>query len=406
MQIFKAHYDFIKNTERYQVSYGGAGAGKSVACAQKVILLCSMIPNFNIIVMRKIMTTVRLSVFKMIVSLLEKEAIYSRCHITTSPMKIVFPNKSTINFMGLDDNEKLKSIAGTHGFWLEEADQFTETDINQIDTRLRDALPRFNKNRTQLSYNKDNEFLWYGNKLKNFMLFSFNPISIQNHLYKRFFTNIRSNVKDSLFIKKTTYLDNPILSADYIAQLNSYKEVDENFYNVYCLGNFGTPEGLVYKMPQIIHLEDFPETFDQIYYGMDFGFNNPSTLVFIGIKDKIYYIKELFYQTKLTKDELRDLVLTFKTGKNVIYCDAAEPDTIEYFRKVGINALAGNKSVAAGIKHIKTNIEKIRLCETSEKLIKEFSTYSWIKDGEEFTENPVKINDHALDALYINCIYI
>ena len=40
-------------------------------------------------------------------------------------------------FTGMDDPEKLKSIEGVTGVWMEEATEFTQEDFEQLDLRLR-----------------------------------------------------------------------------------------------------------------------------------------------------------------------------------------------------------------------------------------------------------------------------
>lgn len=400
MDIFHAHSDFFKCMTRYQVAYGGAGAGKSVVCAQKVIALCMSVPKLSIVVMRKVQVTARLSIFAMITKQIQSEGIEQACKITTSPMRVMFSNGSAINFLGLDNNDKIKSINPVHGFWLEEADQFTETDIDQIGARLRDAVPKTTNGKGTLRTDSNGNYLWFGAPIKNFMMFSFNPISIHNHLYNRFFINVTAQTRAELFIRKTTYLDNPKLSPEYVAQLSGYKGVNETYYNVYCLGEFGTPSGLVYKTPTIIEAKDWPKDYDFRYFGLDFGFNNPSALVEVIVKDRIYYVREIFHLQHLTNDEILERILAVPGFMNeTVYCDSANPGGIYYLYQNGVDAMSSNKSVRAGITHVQMTMPRLRVHESSIKLLREFHTYSWRKKGEDVLDEPVKINDHALDAM-------
>jgi len=117
-------------------------------------------------------------------------------------------------FKGLDDVERLKSITFSKGeltdVWIEEASEVEESSFNQLDIRLR------------------------GGKQKKQVIISFNPINI-THWLKRFVDDKQEN-KMSLH---TTYHDNKFIDDEYKALLESYKEKDPYYYDVYALGQWG-----------------------------------------------------------------------------------------------------------------------------------------------------------------------
>ncbi len=143
---------------------------------------------------------------------------------------------------------------------------------------------------------------------------------------------------------------------------------------------------------------DYMPECDDFIYGLDFGFNNPSALVKVGIKDGKLYAEELMHETKLTTNDLVYLLDTFGLGNCTIYCDAAEPKTIEELVRSGINAKPSVKAVKEGISMIKS--KELYITKNSSNLIKEIRNYKWKtdKDGRVLDE-PVKFMDHLCDAL-------
>lgn len=63
--------------------------------------------------------------------------LLDKCKINKTTQKIELPNGSIFLYAGLDDVEKLKSIAGITDIIIEEATEITAEDYNQLDLRLR-----------------------------------------------------------------------------------------------------------------------------------------------------------------------------------------------------------------------------------------------------------------------------
>jgi phage terminase large subunit len=84
----------------------------------------------------------------------------------------------------------------------------------------------------------------------------------------------------------------------------------------------------------------------------------------------------------------------------VIFCDAAEPQRIEEIRRAGIQARAANKNVKDGIDFIKSR--KLFIDQGSANLLKEIKSYKYKTPGNKVAntpEEPLKLNDHAMDAM-------
>ena len=127
-------------SKRYEIYYGGAGSGKSVFLTQK-LLIKAMARRRKVLVIRKFATTLKDSVFQLFIDTLKQWNIYSYCKINLSTYTITLPNDSIILFKGLDNEEKIKSIAGITDIWCEEATELTEDEFTQLDLRLRAKEP-------------------------------------------------------------------------------------------------------------------------------------------------------------------------------------------------------------------------------------------------------------------------
>lgn len=197
---------------RYLVLKGGGGSGKSIFAGRKILERVTSEPGHRWLVCRKVDKTIRHSCFEQLIGQIRDYYPNSGYKINQSDMKITFANGSMIMFSGLDNVEKLKSIYNITGIWIEEASELQMGDFNQLDIRLRGKTAYYKQ-----------------------MIISFNPISITHWLKARFFDNPdpRATVHES------TYKDNRFLDEEAIATLERFKEIDEYYYMVYCLGMWG-----------------------------------------------------------------------------------------------------------------------------------------------------------------------
>ena len=200
---------------------------------------------------------------------------------------------------------------------------------------------------------------------------------------------------------KSTYLDNLENTPQKIVdEIERMKLLDPNWYRVYGLGEVGSLEGLVFNN---FTIEDFYFDSDRKYFGLDWGFtNDPTCLVSVTEKDKTLYVDELFYRQGLTNSDISNLMEQSGLRKryDVIYCDSAEPKSIEELTRMGWiakPALKGPDSVLKGIDNLKTF--NIKISKRSLNLIKEMRNYQWQKDvNGKLINRPIGL-DHAIDAL-------
>lgn len=135
-----------------------------------------------------------------------------------------------------------------------------------------------------------------------------------------------------------------------------------------------------------------------MFYGLDFGYTNPSALVKVTHYEGANYVEEIIYQSSLTVPEMIQRLKQLIPTRAPIYADCAEPKTIEEIYKAGFNILPSDKDVWAGIVGVKSYPLYVR--HGSVNLIREMQGYKWRKDkNDEVQDEPVKANDHACDAM-------
>ena len=345
---------------RINVIKGGAGSSKSHSLAQHFILN-KMSTNSVNVVARKTLPSLKKTAFKLVLDLLGEYDIPYKLNKTDLELKV---GASTTYFLSLDDPDKIKSL-DINNVWLEEATDFTLDDFRQFKLRLR----------------RKGDL--------NQMYLSFNPVSAL-HWIKR---EVVDKDKD-VAVHTSTYKDNPFLDRDYIQDLEGLIDEDRNYYNIYTLGQWGVLEDLIYTSWKTVKV---PESFDDVSYGLDWGYNNPSSLVKIYWVDGKVVWQELLYEAKLTQQELADRVRKLVEGRAEIFVDSAEPALIDELFKRGLNADKAKKDVVAGINACKSVL--IGVTEDSPNLIKELQSYKWKQNkNSEVLDEPLKFMDHGMDA--------
>lgn len=361
---------------------GGRGSGKSWFASQKCILRCFRQPGHRIAVFRKIARTLRQSVYQRILDQLSFWKLLPFCKVNKTDMTITFPNGSQIIFLGLDESEKIKSLEGVTSVWLEEMTEFSEQDLEDIDMIIRGECGSYKQ-----------------------VIGTLNPKTSLHWIKKRFFDGRASDATTHV----STYLDNDYRDRNLDKQMADLRKRNPALAAVYADAEWGILEGLIYQPPRMEL--DYPDAFDDEVYGLDFGFNNPTALVWIGGKDiqpggdlgkGDVYLRESIYQSELTTPQLAMKMRELKVDKRArIYADSAQPGMIQELKSAGFNVLPADKgpgSVEAGIKFVQGLT--IHTLPENSNLNSEFQTYSWEVDKNgNALDKPTKFFDHLMDAM-------
>jgi phage terminase large subunit len=199
----------------------------------------------------------------------------------------------------------------------------------------------------------------------------------------------------------STIDDNPFANEEYRMILEGMKVQNKEYYNIYRLGIVGQREHVIYQPHEIIN--EFPERYNEVIYGLDFGYNSPTALLQVGEIDLEFYEKELIYQTGLTDDDIIDLMkelIPKELMNSYIYGDCERPESIEQIHRAGFNILPCVKGKGSVI-------DGIRLCQRFKyyttpdniNLLNERKGYTFKKDkNDRILEEPLKWKDHLMDA--------
>ena len=222
-----------------------------------------------------------------------------------------------------------------------------------------------------------------------------------NHFYELY--NMESKDSDYKSFHFTTY-DNPFIPVEEIEKAK--QELTEDRFAQEYLADFRKTEGLVYKefdREKHLYTEDNRE--GEKIAGLDFGFTNPCALLtIIKDRDNHYWVDNEWYVKEKTEDEVAEYVAA--GGFNRVYPDPESPSSIKVLKKKGVNVrdVVNNKdSIKNGINVIRELFKNNRISIHTRcvNLIWELETYSYPekKSLHNEEENPIKENDHAVDAL-------
>ena len=366
-------YDY---SHRYEVYYGGAGSGKSVFIAQK-ILLKALNDKRKVLIIRKTLNSQKDSCWRLMLEQLSDLNIRPLCKVRVSDFAIELPNGSTFLFKGLDDSERIKSIVGITDIWVEEATELVEEDVEQLNLRLRTEADNLQ------------------------MFFSFNPVSKANWVYRRWFKD-GAIITDDTVIHKSTYKDNRFLPDDYIATIEKMARTNPTYYRIYALGEFASLDKLVFNNWRVGSIEDAHDW--DMLCGLDFGFtNDPTAFVVSFLKDRTLFISREYVKTGLLNDQIAKVITELGFSKSTIIGDSAEVKSIEELRRAGLYriypAAKGQGSVLQGIQKLQQL--DIIVDPHCEHVITELQNYAWKKDRAtgEYINEPIDEFNHCIDAL-------
>ena len=358
----KTYYDLKGSRKRIVINQGGTRSGKTYSTLQVLCEYCQRNRDSGAIisVIRKTLPALKGSAYRDFLEILQREGWYSENDHNKSEMYYnLFGN--LFEFISVDQPQKIRGRKRTICF-INEANELTWEDFFQLNIRTSDKII--------VDYNPSDEFHWIYEKLQ---------------------------IREDADFFVSTYLNNPYLPQELIDEIELLRQADDNYWRVYGLGERGISQETVYT-----HWSygEFPEDCE-VAYGVDFGYNVPSTVVKIGFKEASCYVSEALYETKLTTNDLIERLRGLGIERSdELFCDNAEPKTIEELCRAGYNAKPAEKDVYAGIQKVKSM--PLIVTPESANLIKEIKSYKWKldKNGKIHPDEvPVKFNDHAMDAM-------
>lgn len=359
-KIFK-HLE--NSTKRITIEQGGSRSGKTYNILMWLIFSYS---NKNsgktITICRKTFPALRASSMRDFFDILKKYDLYKEANHNKSNSEYLL-NNNLFEFISLDQPQKVRGRK-RDVLYINEANELYFEDWQQLILRTTD--------KAILDYNPSDEFHFIYDKIKP---------------------------RDDAEFYITTYKDNPFLDIETVNEIERLRDVDDNYWKIYGLGQIGSSQALIFRINEC---NSIPPEAKFLSYGMDFGFtNDPTTLVAIYQQGDNIYLKELLYQTGLTNRDIDEKLKFHSVERKEIFADSAEPKSIEELYRMGWNvkpATKGQGSVNIGIDMMKRY--QLHVTKDSVNMIKEFRNYKWQEDKNGNVLNtPVDMFNHTIDAI-------
>lgn len=399
---------------------GPAGTGKSRACLEKLHMMALVNPGMRGLIVRKTLASLGST------ALVTFEQHVAKEHLANASVKWFggspkeaacyrYKNGSTITVGGMDKSMKIMS-SEYDIVYVQEATELTEEDWEAITTRLRNGKVSFQQ-----------------------LMADANPWTPTHWLKVRCDKGqtkmIRSRHEDNptLFDPKTGLITDS--GAAYMGKLDNLTGVR---YNRLRKGIWCAAEGLVYEgYDPDIHLHKqikCPPISWTRYITVDFGYTNPMVVQFWAKDEdgRLYLYREL-YKTKILVEDMAKLIrenmnLRKEPKPQMIICDHDAEGRATLEKHLGMSVKAAKKTVEDGIQAVQKRLvpseadgkPRIFLCENalvevdkelsnSKKptcTIDEMVGYIWDRgtvkaqnDGKAPKEQPVKEDDHGMDAM-------
>ena len=358
----KVYHHLDNLQKKILVEQGGTRSGKTYNILMWLIFSYSYNnKKKTVTICRKTFPALRSTAMRDFIEILKDNKIYDEQYHNKSNNEY-YLNGNRFEFISLDQPQKIRGRKRDILF-INEANELTFEDWQQLIFRTTETII--------LDYNPSEEFHW---------------------IYDKVLT------RDDVEFYQTTYLDNPFLPQNIVNEIERLKDIDENYWRVYGLGERGASQSLIFRFKTI---RDIPTTAKFIGRGLDFGFSNdPTTLVETYIEGDDMYCREIIYRTGMTNQDIGN---EFKRigldRRDEVWCDSAEPKSIEEIHRMGWNTKPTYKgAINIGIDMIRRY--RLHVTEDSTNMIKELRNYKYIEDKNgNLTNKPIDAFNHTLDAL-------
>jgi phage terminase large subunit len=360
----------LRMSGRKKVIQGATSSGKTYGIIPILIDKCIATPRLKCTVVAESIPAVKDGAVQIFQDFMHNEGRWNDNQWIGNPMQYTFLNGSIMQFKSFDSYGKAKAAGKRDLLFINEA--------NHIDKEIADALIIRSKE-CWFDFNADREFWAHTDIL---------------------------NQPSSEFLK-LTYLDNESIPSETLEDLLWRKQLAEaeekrgekgywwNWCQVYLYGEIGSLQGAIF---QNWTTADLPKEARLLYFGCDFGFATSKAAI-IGIYNfnNTMYLKEFVYETQLTNQKLAEKFKQNGYKSGTVYCDSAEPKSIQELRDCGINAVpCDSKQDIKKFAIQKLNEKEFVVSSCSTNLINELRYYVY----DEKTGKPKKTdNDHLMDEM-------
>jgi PBSX family phage terminase large subunit len=389
--LSKKQLEFIIHSQaHWNLAHGSVRSGKTVGTLFRFMQAVEQCPDSAIWMVGHSSDTIYQNAIRLLLESEQLAIFRPFCNWFAGKRQLKFRDK-TINTLGAKDEGAIGSFQGKT-FSLVYCDELTlypESIIDMIDTRL--------------------------SKSHSMGFASMNP-SHPDHKVKKWIDKANAGDKN-YYSLHFTLDDNPYVDEQYKQRIRD--SLSGLFYKRNYLGLWCLAEGAIFDFfdPKIHVVERPPASAEYWIAAIDYGAVNPFACVLLGISTgrysqmgkRIWVEKEYYWDPKKegmqkTNSEFAQDVYDMIQDYSVkaIYCDPSAEAFQHEMRKRGMHVVDANNDVENGIGIMTSEMKKGNLYVMSEckNLIREIQSYSWdSKKSERGYDEPVKKDDHAVDAL-------
>ena len=362
--VFKVTRDCFNDPKtRIIVHQGGTRSGKTYNIIIFLIVM-ALAKRIQISVIAETVPHLKRGAMKDFLEIMEANKLYdNKCHNKSDGI-YNFPNGSHVEFFSADNDGKVRGPSRDILF-VNECNLLKKETFRQLMLRTK----------------------WKG-------IIDYNPADEWHWIYEDVLT------RDDVKFFRSTYLDNlDFLPIEQLKEIERLRQQDLNAWRIYGEGLRGAKQERIFPNFQIIN--EWPDHFQEVVYGLDFGYNHPTVLTENGIQGDKLYIRDLIYESGLTNSQLIEKLKTLNLSRNkYIFADSAEPARIKEIFQAGFNIHEAKKGQGSIKKSIDDMLRySLHIYKESPNVIKEYRAYSWKvdKNGQKLDE-PVEFMDDAIAA--------
>ena len=382
-------YDHLKRAEELGYTLiseqGGTRSSKTVTTMIWVVEKALLSP-IKVGILRKTFPTLRFSVLQDFLHVMEQLGQYKESRFNRTEHVYRMENGSEFWFIAADEAEKLKGFE-CNIMWLNEATEFKYEDYQQLRFRCSGLMI--------LDYNPNYpDRHWLCKYVNNY-----------SDDYTQPNTEVAAKDRQRNYFFITTYRDNPFLSTVQVEEIESLRTSNLSLWQMFGNGIRCVLQGRVF--PTIEVVPRFPAKCKGVYVGVDYGYGNaPTAIVKVGVEGKDVYIEEIRYQVGLKPKEIADILNkdTRIKGLEVIADSANTLINDEVSENGTFKLTRANKGGRVGRQVKDESIlmmqqYNIHIVVNSDNVLSEFESYVFKQGADgDFTNEPVKIHDHSIDA--------
>ena len=382
--------EFIVNSTRHwNLAHGAVSTGKTVCTLFRFMQAVNDCPDSQIFMVGHSSDTIYQNAIRLLLEADELSLFRPFCTWFSGKRQLKFRDK-TIQTLGAKDEGAIGKFQGLSAslMYCDEMTLYPEVIIDMIDTRLR--------------------------KPHSMGFAAMNP-SHPNHKCKQWIDKAVEGDKN-YYQLHFVLDDNPFIPEDYKERVRN--SASGLFYKRNVLGLWVMAQGAIFDFfDKKIHVvKKPPRAADYWIAGIDYGASNPFCCLLIVVctgqhtqTGKQLWVEKEFYWDHMKKrpkvnSELADDVCEFLEPYAVrnIYMDPSAESFQRELERRGRHVTHANNDVANGIQKMCDDVRNgiCVICDECTNLIKEIEGYVWDpREAKKGYDEPLKENDHAIDAL-------